>query len=511
MLPATVTTSFEGQAKVFQQSMQNLGLLLFVAIGVVYIVLGALYESYVHPLTILSGLPSAGLGALITLDFLHSELNIYSFVGLVMLIGIVKKNAIMQIDFALEAERQRGKMPAEAIYEGCLIGFRPDHYDDDGGVAGMARSTRRDVERSTPSRAARLASASSGSVATTTVSVCRASRMRLPSAPPLVTVRVDDGQVRREVPEHVDGDVGRFAAGHLGDDAQERVEAPGIRVDEVRDRAPDDDARVRPRPRARHDLLRQGARRGDGRGDEVVGEVDDGIRPPTVRVPRQAGGVREGTDRSMSPIALPARQHGADGDLAARVRERVDDRVHDDGGRRRRRREADEDDRLAVCRGHESAHGLGERGGTSPHHDAGRGPARVGDSRGPHTSMKPARTTAGAGSSGGGGDPHDDAVAVAASHDPLDGHEDVELDAVLAREPAVDRLGRGGVGDDLGAALDDRGARVHVAATVARLDRDARVLAQPLELAGPLGGADDGGAGVGKHPHRGRDRLAVRR
>jgi HAE1 family hydrophobic/amphiphilic exporter-1 len=125
LLPATITTSFEGSAKVFQQSMTNLALLLFIAIGVVYIVLGALYESYIHPLTILSGLPSAGLGALITLWIFGDELNIYSFVGLVMLIGIVKKNAIMQIDFALEAERQHGKTPAEAIYEGCLIRFRP--------------------------------------------------------------------------------------------------------------------------------------------------------------------------------------------------------------------------------------------------------------------------------------------------------------------------------------------------------------------------------------------------
>jgi HAE1 family hydrophobic/amphiphilic exporter-1 len=125
ILPATITTSFEGSAKVFQQSMTNLGLLLFVAVGVVYIVLGALYESYIHPLTILSGLPSAGLGALITLWLFGNELNIYSFVGLVMLIGIVKKNAIMQIDFALEAERQHGKSPSEAIYEGCLIRFRP--------------------------------------------------------------------------------------------------------------------------------------------------------------------------------------------------------------------------------------------------------------------------------------------------------------------------------------------------------------------------------------------------
>jgi HAE1 family hydrophobic/amphiphilic exporter-1 len=125
VLPPTITTSFEGQAKVFQQSMNNLGLLLFVAIGVVYIVLGALYESYIHPITILSGLPSAGLGALVTLYLFGNELNIYSFVGLVMLIGIVKKNAIMQIDFALEAERQHGKNPTEAIYEGCVIRFRP--------------------------------------------------------------------------------------------------------------------------------------------------------------------------------------------------------------------------------------------------------------------------------------------------------------------------------------------------------------------------------------------------
>src|SRR4029077_15277630 len=125
VLPATVTTEFQGSAKTFQQSMSNLSLLLFVAIGVVYIVLGMLYESYIHPLTILSGLPSAGLGALITLKLFGNELNIYSLVGLVMLVGIGKKNAIMQIDFALDAERQHGKSPAEAIYDGCLIRFRP--------------------------------------------------------------------------------------------------------------------------------------------------------------------------------------------------------------------------------------------------------------------------------------------------------------------------------------------------------------------------------------------------
>ncbi len=124
-LPATVNIAFEGSAKVFQESTKNLGLLLFIAIGVVYIVLGALYESYIHPVTILSGLPSAGLGALITLWLFGNELNIYSFVGLIMLIGIVKKNAIMQIDFALDAERRLGMTPAEAIREGCLIRFRP--------------------------------------------------------------------------------------------------------------------------------------------------------------------------------------------------------------------------------------------------------------------------------------------------------------------------------------------------------------------------------------------------
>jgi hydrophobic/amphiphilic exporter-1 (mainly G- bacteria), HAE1 family len=125
VLPATMTASFEGTAQAFQSSLKNLTLLLIIAILVVYIVLGVLYESYIHPLTILSGLPSAGVGALLTLMVFHVDLNIYSFVGLMMLIGIVKKNAIMQIDFALEAERKEGKTPLEAIYEGCLIRFRP--------------------------------------------------------------------------------------------------------------------------------------------------------------------------------------------------------------------------------------------------------------------------------------------------------------------------------------------------------------------------------------------------
>ena len=124
-LPGTITTTFQGTAKAFQDSLKNLNILLIVAVMVVYIVLGMLYESYVHPLTILSGLPSAGFGALLTLLIFGVDLNIYAFVGLIMLIGIVKKNAIMQIDFALEAERREGKTPSEAIYEGCLTRFRP--------------------------------------------------------------------------------------------------------------------------------------------------------------------------------------------------------------------------------------------------------------------------------------------------------------------------------------------------------------------------------------------------
>jgi hydrophobic/amphiphilic exporter-1 (mainly G- bacteria), HAE1 family len=125
VLPATVTTSFQGSAKVFQDSLSNLSLLFFIAVGVVYIVLGMLYESYIHPITILSGLPSAALGGLTTLWLFGNELNIYSFVGLILLIGLVMKNAIMQIDFALDAERRSDKTPPEAIYEGCMVRFRP--------------------------------------------------------------------------------------------------------------------------------------------------------------------------------------------------------------------------------------------------------------------------------------------------------------------------------------------------------------------------------------------------
>src|SRR5262249_8569359 len=123
-LPETVSGQFQGAANAVQSSVGNLTVLLIIAIMVVYIVLGILYESYIHPLTILSGLPSAGLGALVTLIPFRMDLNIYAFVGMIMLIGIVEKNAIMQIDFALEAERA-GNSPEQAIYQGCLIRFRP--------------------------------------------------------------------------------------------------------------------------------------------------------------------------------------------------------------------------------------------------------------------------------------------------------------------------------------------------------------------------------------------------
>ena len=123
-LPATISASFQGSAAVFQSSLAGLGFLLLMSILVIYIILGILYESFIHPLTILSGLPSAGFGALITLMLFHLDLNIYGFVGLIMLVGIVKKNAIMMIDFAIEAQHH-GKPPYEAIFEGCLLRFRP--------------------------------------------------------------------------------------------------------------------------------------------------------------------------------------------------------------------------------------------------------------------------------------------------------------------------------------------------------------------------------------------------
>ncbi len=124
-LPGTITTGFQGTAQIFQSSLQNLTLLLLVAVLVIYLVLGILYESFIHPFTILSGLPSAGLGALLTLLVFGRELDVYAFVGLIMLIGIVEKNAIMMIDFALTSQREEGKPAEEAIFQACLIRFRP--------------------------------------------------------------------------------------------------------------------------------------------------------------------------------------------------------------------------------------------------------------------------------------------------------------------------------------------------------------------------------------------------
>jgi HAE1 family hydrophobic/amphiphilic exporter-1 len=125
VLPASITTNFQGTAQEFEQSIRSMGFLLVITILVIYILLGVLYESFIHPITILSGLPAAGLGALWCLMLFKMDLDLYGFVGLIMLIGIVKKNAIMMIDFALDAERKEGKTTREAIYQGCLIRFRP--------------------------------------------------------------------------------------------------------------------------------------------------------------------------------------------------------------------------------------------------------------------------------------------------------------------------------------------------------------------------------------------------
>ncbi len=124
-LPASLTTSLQGTAQAFAASQQGLALLLLVAVLVVYLVLGILYESFVHPLTILSGLPSAGLGALLTLWLFKVDLSLYAFVGIIMLIGIVKKNAIMMIDYALERQRRDGMAAEDAIFQACLVRFRP--------------------------------------------------------------------------------------------------------------------------------------------------------------------------------------------------------------------------------------------------------------------------------------------------------------------------------------------------------------------------------------------------
>ena len=154
---------FQGTAQAFQDSLQGLGLILLMAIVVIYIVLGILYESFTHPLTILSGLPSAGFGALLTLLLFKTELSLYAFVGIIMLVGLVKKNGIMMVDFAVEAQREHGKTPREAIHEACLVRFRPDHDDHDGGAGRHAadrarlRRRRRSAAPARPGRRRRTA------------------------------------------------------------------------------------------------------------------------------------------------------------------------------------------------------------------------------------------------------------------------------------------------------------------------------------------------------------------
>ncbi len=124
-MPQTLTTNFQGTAQAFKASLQGFGWLLLIAIIVVYLVLGMLYESFIHPLTILSGLPSAGVGALLMLLLFGYDLNLYSFIGIIMLVGIVKKNAIMMIDFALNEKRKNNASPVDAIFQACIVRFRP--------------------------------------------------------------------------------------------------------------------------------------------------------------------------------------------------------------------------------------------------------------------------------------------------------------------------------------------------------------------------------------------------
>jgi len=124
-LPATITPGFSGTAQVFQQSLKGQGWLLLATVIVIYLVLSILYESFIHPITILSGLPAAGVGALLTLMLFKMELSVIAIIGVIMLVGIVKKNAIMMIDFAIDAQRSRGEPPERAIHQACLLRFRP--------------------------------------------------------------------------------------------------------------------------------------------------------------------------------------------------------------------------------------------------------------------------------------------------------------------------------------------------------------------------------------------------
>jgi multidrug efflux pump len=124
-VPNTVHASFQGTAQAFQDSLANQVVLIITALGAVYIVLGILYESFIHPITILSTIPSAGIGALLALQLMNMDLSIIALIGIILLIGIVKKNAILMIDFAVQVEREEEKSPVEAIYKACLLRFRP--------------------------------------------------------------------------------------------------------------------------------------------------------------------------------------------------------------------------------------------------------------------------------------------------------------------------------------------------------------------------------------------------
>jgi HAE1 family hydrophobic/amphiphilic exporter-1 len=124
-LPQSIIYAFQGSAQEFQKSFAGMGFLLFITILVIYMVLGVLYESFIHPITILTALPLAGFGAVLTLMLFGKELDMYGMVGIILLVGIVKKNGIMMVDFALEEERQKGTDPEESIYQACLVRFRP--------------------------------------------------------------------------------------------------------------------------------------------------------------------------------------------------------------------------------------------------------------------------------------------------------------------------------------------------------------------------------------------------
>jgi multidrug efflux pump len=124
-VPSTLRGTFQGTAQAFQASLANMPILILAALFAVYIVLGILYESTIHPITILSTLPSAGVGALLALSIFHLDLSVIALIGIILLIGIVKKNAILMIDFALEVERREKKTPEESIYQACLLRFRP--------------------------------------------------------------------------------------------------------------------------------------------------------------------------------------------------------------------------------------------------------------------------------------------------------------------------------------------------------------------------------------------------